>query len=126
MTVRRVFLRNIVLAGEIGVLPHEHGRRQRVRINVELEVDEQGGPRQDDLTEVVDYAKLAERVRATVAAGHHKLVETLAERIASSAFFDGRVRSVRVRVEKLDVFDDIEAVGVEIERVRPDLSTRAD
>jgi len=29
---------------------------------------------------------------------------------------DNRVRSVRVRVEKLDIFDNAESVGVEIER----------
>jgi dihydroneopterin aldolase len=32
---------------------------------------------------------------------------------------DGRVRSVRVRVEKLDVFTDAASVGVEIERSPP-------
>lgn len=117
--MRRVFLRNMVLQGNIGVLPHEYGRTQRVRINVELEVDEpDGGPARDELPLVVDYGRLAESVRATLAAGHVKLVETLAERIAERAFFDDRIALVRVRVEKLDIFPDMEAVGVEIERRR--------
>lgn len=129
--MRRVFLRNMVLQGSIGVLPHEHGRTQRVRINVELEVDEAGGgPARDELPLVVDYGRLAETVRAVLAAGHVKLVETLAERIAERAFFDDRIAVVRVRVEKLDIFPDMEAVGVEIERRRASrpsiLSTRAD
>ena len=129
--MRRVFLRNMVLQGQVGVLPQEHGRTQRVRINVEVEVEDDGdGPARDELPLVVDYARLAERVRATLAAGHVKLVETLAERIADAAFFDARIGSVRVRVEKLDIFPDMEAVGVEIERHRrssPEiLSTRPD
>jgi dihydroneopterin aldolase len=43
-------------------------------------------------------------------------VETLAEEIADICLDDGRVRVVRVRVEKLDVFDEAVSVGVEIER----------
>ncbi len=115
--MRRVFLRDMVLDGSIGVLAHEHGRTQRIRINVDLAVEEEpAGPARDELALVVDYARLAARVRETVAAGHVRLVETLAERIAAASLFDPRIRSVRVRVEKLDVFDDMAAVGVEIER----------
>ncbi len=125
--IRHVFLRDMVLQGRIGVHPHEHGRVQRLRINVDLAIEERiGGPERDELALVIDYARLAQTVRDTVAAGHVKLVETLAERIARAAFFDARIRRARVRVEKLDVFDDAASVGVEIERNADDLSTRAD
>ncbi|MGY9002825.1 MAG: dihydroneopterin aldolase, partial [Rhodospirillales bacterium] len=43
-------------------------------------------------------------------------VETLGDDIASMCLEDLRVRSVRVRIEKLDVFEDATSVGVEIER----------
>jgi dihydroneopterin aldolase len=56
------------------------------------------------------------QTRALVAGGHMQLVETLAERIAETILIDHRIRSVRVRVEKLDVFADAGSVGVEIER----------
>ena len=125
--LRHMFLRDMVLQGQIGVHPHEHGRVQRLRINVDLAIEEpEGGPARDELGLVTDYARLAQSVRDTVAAGHVKLVETLAERIARASFFDARVRRARVRVEKLDVFDDAASVGVEIERISPDLSTRGD
>jgi dihydroneopterin aldolase len=130
--LRHVFLRDMVLNGQIGVHAHEHGRHQRLRINVDLAVEESpggtipAGPARDELALVTDYARLARIVRDTVAAGHVKLVETLAERIASAALFETRIRSVRVRVEKLDVFDDVAAVGVEIERHAGVLSTRRD
>ena len=113
--VRHVFLRDMMLMAAIGVCAHEHGAVQRVRINVDLAVREEDNPH-DRLRHVVDYGKTAEHVRAVVAAGHVKLVETLAERIAAVCLVDPRVLRVRIRVEKLDVFDDIGAVGVEIER----------
>ena len=116
--VRHVFLRDMQVMAAIGVYPHEHGSTQRVRINVDLAVRESGyeAGGGDRLARVVDYEQVAAQVRAIVAAGHIKLVETLAERIAESCVADGRVLLVRVRVEKLDVFADIAAVGVEVER----------
>jgi dihydroneopterin aldolase len=65
----------------------------------------------------LDYELLADRVRAIAKAGHINLVETLAERIASACLLDARVLTARIRVEKLDVFDDTSAAGVEVERV---------
>jgi dihydroneopterin aldolase len=70
----------------------------------------------EQLSRVVDYEAVANRVRAIVGAGHVRLLETLAERLAEACLEDARVHTVRVRVEKLDIFDDMESVGVEIER----------
>jgi dihydroneopterin aldolase len=134
--LRHVFLRDLVLPASIGVHPHEHAAVQRVRINVDLGVEDDGaralsrpsvgrpGVGRDDLRRVVDYEGVANAVRAIVAAGHVMLVETLAERIAESCLADPRVHLARVRVEKLDVFADAASAGVEIERRRADLSTR--
>lgn len=128
--LRHMFLRDLVLVASIGVHPHEHAAPQRVRINVELGVEDDGArplSRQpvgrDELSRVVDYEKLAERVRGIVASGHVRLVETLAERIAEACLVDRRVHLVRVRVEKLDIFPDATSAGVEIERRQSDLST---
>ena len=113
--VRHVFVRDMTALAAIGVHPHEHGTRQRIRINVDMAVADEGDG-EDRLSRVLDYQRVVEDVRAIVAAGHVKLVETLGERIASACLVDARVLRVRVRVEKLDVFDDVGAVGVELER----------
>jgi dihydroneopterin aldolase len=73
---------------------------------------------------VVDYEQVANQIRAIVAAGHVRLVETLAERIAEACLADGRVLLARIRVEKLDIFPDATSAGVEIERRQANLSTR--
>lgn len=119
--MRRVLIRDLVLLGAIGIHPHEHGRTQRVRINLRLDVPDDPratAPGPDRLERVVDYEQVAEAVRRLVAQGHTKLVETLAERIAACCLQDARVQAVYVRVEKLDVFADVASVGVEIERRR--------
>ncbi len=121
--IRHVFVRDMVLTASIGIYPHEHSGRQRVRINVDLAVDDESalaglavGP--DELNRVVNYEKIVVAVRAIVGHGHTRLVETLAERIAEACLRDARVRTARIRVEKLDAFADAASAGVEVERER--------
>ena len=115
---RHVFLRDMVLQASIGWYAHEHGIPQRVQVNVDLQVDEGDGT-EDTLARVVSYEVVANTVRHIVGAGHVKLVETLAERIADACLADPRVRLARVRVEKLDIFPDAASGGVTVERARP-------
>ena len=113
---RRMFVRDLVLDCLIGVHRYERDGRQRVRINLSLDVLETGRADGDRLADVVNYDTLVVRIRALAKDGHVNLVETFAERVASICLEDLRVRRATVRVEKLDVFDDTESVGVEIER----------
>jgi dihydroneopterin aldolase len=115
--VRHVFIRNLELAAHIGVYAREEGRTQQVRINVDLGAEDLADA-QDMLENVVDYHKIEKRIRAIIGEGHVRLAETLAERIAAACFEDVRVRSVRVRVEKLEALTAAESVGIEIERAR--------
>ena len=117
-SVRHMFIRDLVLEGQIGIYKHEQGKTQRVRINVDMAVRETGAARSDRLDDVVDYGVVADKIRAMVASGHVNLVETLAERIADICLSDARVEAARIRVEKLDIFADADSVGVEIERTR--------
>jgi dihydroneopterin aldolase len=114
--IRQVFVRDLVVPCRIGAYRHERSAPQRVRVNVNLAVLEGDAPIDDQLANVVSYEKIIEGVRRVAQAGHINLVETLAERIAELSLSDPRVRSARVRVEKLDVFPDAGSVGVEIER----------
>ena len=120
---RHMFIRDLVLAASIGVYAHEHTAPQRVRINIDLAITDDGLARtsraavgQDDLGRVVDYEAIVNLVRGMVASGHVQLVETLAERLAEACLADPRILIARVRVEKLDVFADATSAGVEVER----------
>jgi len=114
MAKTRVFIRDLELLARIGIHGHEKGTPQPVRINVDLEAD--ASARDDKVEEVVDYETIANGIRDIVAAGHINLAETLAERIAANCLSDGRVTTVRVRVEKRHAVQGADAAGVEIER----------
>lgn len=116
--VRGVFIRNLELLAQIGVHGHEKGKMQPVRINVDLAVED-AAVLEDRLDLVVDYGDITRKIRGLVGKGHINLAETMAERIAALCFEDPRVKSARVRVEKLHALPGAESAGVEIERTRP-------
>ncbi|MFQ5985357.1 MAG: dihydroneopterin aldolase [Alphaproteobacteria bacterium] len=119
-SLRHVFVRDLVLRCSIGVHRHEHRSDQRVRINIDLAVDDGGLSLDDDIANVVSYEEVVQGVKRLVARRHVNLVETLAEQIAELCLKDSRVASARVRVEKLDAIAEAASVGVDIERVRSD------
>ena len=110
-----VSLRDHVLSAMIGIHDHEQLAEQRIRVNLEL----------SRLCPVTDHEperntfgidSLADLVEAIVGEGHTNLVESLAERIAADCLDIPLSKSVRVRVEKLDIIEDAASVGIEIER----------
>jgi dihydroneopterin aldolase len=116
--IGHVFVRDLELNAHIGVYRHEKNAAQPLRINVDLTVQEGEGAVGDRLSNVVDYGKVVDGIRAIIGEGHVNLVETLAERIAAFALADARVLVARVRIEKLKVIPEARSVGVEIERAR--------
>jgi dihydroneopterin aldolase len=115
-----VFVHDLVLTCSIGVYEHEKRQLQRVRFNAELVVAEKLDP-PDHLENVFNYETLVDGIRAIATIGHTNLVEMLAERIVALCFAQDRVRAVRVKIEKLDVYPDAGGVGIAIDRRRPGL-----
>lgn len=119
----RVLVRDLVLAARIGVWKREKQIDQRVRVNVELlaaRADPLVAPdgRTGRRDRIIRYDTVVAGIRRLVAEGHVELCEQLAERIAALCLDNRRVRTVRVRVEKLDVYPDATSVGAEVERHR--------
>lgn len=114
--IRHVFVRDLLLEAHIGIHPHEHGRTQPIRVNVDLTVSE--AAHSDKLANVVCYEDVVDRIKAIVDQGHLNLVETLAERIAADCLKDPRTLLARIKVEKLSAIPNATSVGVEIERAR--------
>ncbi len=116
---RSIVVRGLVVPCMIGVYAHERTGTQRVRIDIRVDLDDDGRPLADDIANVVSYETVVEGVRAVAGRGHINLVETLADEILAVCLADPRSRRAWVRVEKLDVYADAAGVGIEIERARP-------
>jgi len=113
-----VIVRGLVVMCSIGILPEEQGRKQRVRVSVELTAPVGAEFPGDNRRRVINYEKAVAAIRDIAAGDHIDLCEGFAERIAGACFADSRVQHLRVTVEKLDVFPDAEGVGAILERSR--------
>jgi dihydroneopterin aldolase len=114
--VRKVFVKGLKLDAFIGAYDHEQGASQPLKIDLELEVIEPADPAGDRLEDVVCYNRLTQGIKAIIAEGHIKLLETLAERIADLAIAHAMVLSVSVRIDKPRAIPEADAAGVEIIR----------
>jgi dihydroneopterin aldolase len=112
---RRIFVRNYVVDANIGIHEHERRGAQRLALNVDLFVAlAMSTPRHDRLHEVVDYDFVRHTIRHRIEQGHINLQETLIDDLARALLAHPAVRAVRVASEKPDVYDDVEAVGIEV------------
>ena len=109
-------LEGLDVAMRIGIHAHE-AEPQRVRLSVWMTVDYAAPPSEDRIDEVLDYDFVRSGIVRLAGERHFALQETLCEAIAALCFGDARVREVRVRSTKLDVYPDA-AIGCEIVRRR--------
>ena len=114
-TCRRIFVRNYVVDANIGIHEHERRGAQRLALNVDLYVAlAMSTPRHDKLHEVVDYDFVRLTIKRRIEQGHINLQETLVDELARAMLAHPAVRAVRVSSEKPDVYDDVDAVGIEV------------
>ncbi|KQS01485.1 dihydroneopterin aldolase [Sphingomonas sp. Leaf357] len=100
----------------LGIHPYEV-EPQRVIIWVEMTVDYPEPLGQDAIEQVLDYDFVREGILGLAAERRFALQETLCETIAALCLADTRVRQVRVRTMKADVYPDAR-IGCEISRKR--------
>lgn len=114
----QITIKDLLLTMFIGVHDYEQHKKQRVRVNVILDVDYNPRWDEDDIQHVVSYDDLITDIQGLTEESHFNLVETFAEEIAELCFTDQRVQKACISVEKLDVYAITSSVGVTIERQR--------
>lgn len=108
----RVELRGLRCFGHHGVLDAERRDGQRFVVDVTLHADLSAPAASDRLADTVDYAALAARLHAAVAATRFDLIEALADHLCTLVLADPRVAAAEVRVAKPDA-----PVAVELDEV---------
>jgi dihydroneopterin aldolase len=102
----------------IGVPKIERAHPQRLLIDLDIESDLSKAVSSDDFSETIDYQKIVEKVKRTVASKRFSLIEGLAGAISDAILKDTRIAAVSVRVRKFpsQLRDHVEYVAVEITR----------
>ncbi len=115
----RIYIRDLAVRCIIGVYPEERRDVQDLIVNIEMHANLAGAGESDAIEDTVDYKSVKKRVLAVVEKSEFRLIEALAERIASTVLESSRVNRVDVTIDKPGALRFARSVAVQISRGRP-------
>ena len=93
----------------LGILESEKVAPQPIRVDAELSLGTQPLlPHDDDINHVLDYRKVRQIIISECTAEHVNLLETLIGKLAHRLMQLPGVLGVRVKIAKLEIFEDCE------------------
>lgn len=117
----KILFNQLQFYGYHGVYSEENKLGQRFYVDLVLHLDLSQAGKSDNINDTVDYADIYKMVKNIVENECHRLIETLAERIAYTILASfGKVEEVVVRITKPDppIPGHFNSVAVEIARKR--------
>jgi len=99
----------------LGILAHEKTAPQPILVDAEINMGQQPlAPSDDDIMHVLDYRKVRQIIIDECTAEHVNLLESLIGKLAQRLMQLPGVLGVRVKIVKLEIFEDCE-VAIRIE-----------
>ncbi|TDP80801.1 dihydroneopterin aldolase [Aquabacterium commune] len=93
----------------LGVLDHEINAPQPIMVDADLNMGSQPLlPRDDEILNVLDYRKVRTIIIEECTAVHINLLETMIGKVCDRLMALPGVQGVRVKIAKLEIFDDCE------------------
>lgn len=112
---RIISLTGLRIDARLGILDREREAAQPIRVDAELNMGAQPLlPASDDIAEVLDYRLARNAILAVCTEGHTDLLERLTGTLAQQLMSLPGVLGVRVKIAKLEIFDDCE-VAIRVE-----------
>ena len=114
-------LTGLRFAASLGILESEKLAPQPIQVDAEPSLGAQPlMPRNDDINHVLDYRKVRQIIINECTAEHVNLLESLIGKLADRLMQLPGVIGVRVKIAKLEIFDDCEvAIRVETGQWNP-------
>lgn len=118
----RIRLKNIIFYAHHGFYEAERVLGQKFEIDIEVECDLGEPAQEDDLNLTIDYRKIYQIARESFENYKFKLIETVAEKIATEVLTLPGIRNILIRVRKPHVPLNglLDYVEIEIFRERKD------
>jgi FolB domain-containing protein len=114
----KVFIKDLIVRGIIGVNDWERKKAQEILINIIVFTDTSEAGESDNIKDCVDYSTLAKKIQAHAESIARLTVEALANDLAKICLEQKGVKKAVVRVEKPGAVRFSKSVGVEVERSR--------
>ncbi|MFZ2650536.1 MAG: dihydroneopterin aldolase [Burkholderiaceae bacterium] len=120
-----IFIEGFTGQTVIGIHAGELHEPQPLVIDVHAGVPRSAACDSDAIADTIDYGRVRERLQGLLREHRVQLLEAFAEAIAELLIVDFGAAWVRVKVVKPRKFDDVRAVGVQIERFAPESGVSA-
>ena len=117
---RTVFIKDFIIQEIIGIHEHEKTKKQKIKFNIVVNVDQNSVPDEKDIKSIVDYEKITNKLENLVKNKKYNFLESLAEDSFKEIFEDKRINSVKIKIEKPDAIKNADSVGVEVLKNRSD------
>ena len=117
---RSVLIKNFIIQEIIGIHQHEKIKKQKIKFNIVIDVDQNVLPNEEDIKSIVDYEKITNNLKNLVKNKKYNFLESLAEDSFKEIFEDKRINSVKIKIEKPDAIKNADSVGVEVFKSRKD------
>ncbi|MBB5019503.1 dihydroneopterin aldolase [Chitinivorax tropicus] len=111
-----IFVHEVRIDTLIGVYEWERQAPQTLQLDLEIGLPQTVACQTDNINDTIDYGKVVERLRQTLAEQHFLLLEALAEHIAQLILSEFGAPWVRISVAKIGLLRGVKRVGVCIER----------
>ena len=111
---RKIILEDFDVPCDIGFHAFEIGTPQRLRVNVEVWLDDASFPQDDVVAQAWDYDTLRTAILTLVERRRFNLQETVCREIYDTVAARRGVTALRVSTRKPDIYPDCAAVGVEL------------
>ncbi len=117
---RSVFIKDFIIEEIIGIHDHEKIKKQKIKFNIIIDVEQSTAPNERDIKSIVDYEKITNKLEKLAKNKKYNFLESLAEDSFKEIFEDKRINSVKVKIEKPEAIKNAESVGVEVFKTRDD------
>ena len=117
---RSVLIKNFIIQEIIGIHEHEKIKKQKIKFNIVIDIDQNILPNEKDIKSIVDYEKITNNLKNLVKNKKYNFLESLAEDSFKKIFEDKRINSLKITIEKPDAIKNANSVGVEVFKTRKD------
>ena len=117
---RTVLIKDFIIYEIIGIHQYEKSNRQKIIFNIVIDVNQNIFPDENNLSSIVDYEKITNKLETLAKNKKYNFLESLAEDSFNEIFADKRINSVKIKIEKPDAITNAQSVGVEVFKSRSD------
>ena len=117
---RTVFIKDFIIEEIIGIHEHEKIKKQKIKFNIVLDINQNSVPDENNIKSIVDYEKITDKLKNLTRNKKYNFLESLAEDSFKEIFEDKRINSIVIKIEKPEAIKNAKSVGVEVFKTRED------